>query len=488
MDARALLAVGMAAAWSAANTIEGPDGRRPSGLVFIAFQLATWIAACAVLPNAPVILYGKLVAGVWTMLILATEIVFKSSAVRSQLRRAERDAHTTLVMDVCLFQPSAAAAAQHETPGAPAAPEQTPMLVDAEAHKVLEYDDTRRDCAMICDNAWDAVSHDPLKDQPIEGDGDGDADGATDPSSSPSPPRPPPRVYTPDIRLLLHISWFASLIAWAVASTAWYTLTPVGSAARIYTMTAALVVGATNWWVRADMNVETEQIDVVHDACCGCGDTLTSVSAALRISALQIFAMCMCTIADGVAAWGGDAGAVVAYCATVIVLPWITSVFARSGSLQAARTHGALVRLQIVSSAWVEQHALCQGAWWTWVFLVQLVGWEPTLVPTGALAPDADAASAAFASFALVMFFVSLAFYAEAHELMISCLRGNRTSASLHRVAERERDAQLRLLPQQQPKSRVSPTPAPATASAPQPLPVQSTGIRPRLLRTLTRS
>ena len=185
------------------------------------------------------------------------------------------------------------------------------------------------------------------------------------------------------------------------------------------------------------MNVETEQIDVVEDACCGC-ESLTSASAALRISAIQIFAVCMSTISDGIAAWDGDAASVCTYLATVVVLPWITSLMVRYGSLKHAKARRSwLLELQVVSAAWVEQRALCEGGWWTWVFLVQLTNWEPTLVPSadGNLGAEANSASIAFAWFGLILFAVSFAFYWEVHELMLSCLRGNSTTYMLHRHA-----------------------------------------------------
>jgi hypothetical protein len=383
MDARALLGVGFALLWSWCNTVDPENGFRIIGLQLLGIQFSAWVAACVLLTRTPVTLYAQYVCGVWTLLLLACELVFK---YRPEMRETVKvDPNTApLVLDCWTLSVN-----RRRGTGDP----------------LLEPAQQIRGCDDVVISVRDAVKH---------------------PETSSGDPE------VPGIRQLMHVSWFSALIAWAIAGVGVLQQTPVGSDARRWTQWAALTLAAFDWQLRADLNVESEQVGVVHQLCFG---KLQGASAVLRISVLQIVGICLCTVSDAIAVWNGDAASVCAYVFTVVVLPWILSALYRAAPFSSSNHHnhqrvrgrGCVARLECVVATWPEQRALCEGAWWTWFFLVQLVGWQPTLIPSfsSPLAEEADAAATAFSGMAVFLFGVSVLEYFQKTQFAEACVRSN---------------------------------------------------------------
>ena len=73
-----------------------------------------------------------------------------------------------------------------------------------------------------------------------------------------------------------------------------------------------------------------------------------------------------------------------------------------------------------------ELRALNEGAFWTWVFLVDLTGWSPNLAYRTNFAGASTSLGAVFAAIAAATFFVELVDLVFCpHTLYTYCARGN---------------------------------------------------------------
>lgn len=372
MDARALLGVGFAALWSWTCTVTAKKEAGMLPLVLWLAQFCVWVSACSLLSASSNVLvaYAEYVLGLWTFFVAAVQFVFK----------AHPESHSTLkvppaplVLDCWTMRPR---------------DDRYGELEEGFANVSTEAPQSRG-CADVVFAVREAVEHPEPSQRDIE---------------------------IPGIRQLLHISWFAVLIAWALAGIA-----VLGTSAPA--LAAALMLGGSDWVLRADLNVESEQTGIVRATCLA---GLQITSGVLRISPLQTIAVCLCTISIGIWVWNGDAASVAAYVCTTVVLPWVLSALYRSDPVVHAKS-GCMARFECVVASWLEQRALTESGWWVWFALTELVDWEPSLQPNFStpLGAEAFAALNAFAGFAIILFSLSIMAYARESQLAVACLRSN---------------------------------------------------------------
>lgn len=396
MDARVALAFVMAIAFSVLNVLDAPDvlvhltggARRPLGLLCVALQLSVWIAGLASLSVAtPYVRYGVYVDGVWAVAMLLTQYIFKTWPAYTLDPEHEL---RTLQLDWCSFSRAQVRELAKLDGVAHDASK-------AHAHHGRQPRRRRWTCATLCREWLDSVRI---------------ARNTLQYTS--------PEMEIPNHKQLMHLTWFVVLAAWAMAGISWNQQTALGSSWRVWLQCAALMVCSMNLVPRAHMNLQSEQIGVVRDVQGASGSVLV-----VRLSVLNVLGISACTVSDALAVWP-DAASVVAYLMCVVVLPTLLSVAYRARCAPKFAGDTCLTRFESIVATWFEQRALCEGAWWTWVFLVAETQWPPALMSQpGPLDAEADGAAVAFAGIGLACFLLAFVGLGKPRELHEECLRGN---------------------------------------------------------------
>ena len=393
MDARVALAFAFAVLWTATNifTVAPRVSRaccgvqRPVGIVLLLFQTATWISALVLLPQTQLVLYAECVTAVWTVWSL-TALVFKHLGQHTTRTRVVEP----LVTSWFAFTGAQTQrwAEMDAGPAVPATGARTNWS-DAWNGAVKQWEDAG------------TIARRTLKFMQ-------------------------PEVEIAGPRQLMHLTYFGLLVLWTIAVCAWDTTlygtaspTNEGFGVQIWLETAALGLAAVNWIMRSQMNLKSEQLGIVRQI-----RRLPGAALACRLSPLNAFGVCALSVSNAVSLWPDAAGALV-YLSLAVFLPLFFCVVYHLDVSPFELGETWLTRFEDLVAPFFELRALNEGAFWTWVFLVDLTGWSPNLAYRTNFAGASTSLGAVFAAIAAATFFVELVDLFRPSTLYTYCARGN---------------------------------------------------------------